>query len=87
MMKLRSSSELPDDEGTVFITVVPDAPFQVLGRRWHGGLFVGSVIKRSPDRDWEELREIPENIEFVEGKEAKQLLASVAAALAMRSTH
>src|SRR5215470_11539127 len=29
----RSSGELPDNEGTAFATNVPDAPFQIVGRR------------------------------------------------------
>ena len=42
----RPSSLLPDDEGTVFVTNVPGAPFQVLGRRGKTGeLFVGRTFE------------------------------------------
>jgi len=33
LRRLRSSSELPDDVGRVFVTNVPNAPIQVMGRR------------------------------------------------------
>jgi hypothetical protein len=47
----RSSSELPDDKGTVFITNVPDAPFQIIGRRGPTGeLFVGRLTIPREDR-------------------------------------
>jgi hypothetical protein len=42
---VRPSSELADDEGTVFVTNVVGAPFQILGRRGPTGkLFVGRVF-------------------------------------------
>jgi hypothetical protein len=73
--QLRSSSELPDDAGRVFITNVPDAPLQVLGRRdpATGELCVGSVV--FPDR----LPDVapPRGVEVVTGPEAERLILAV----------
>jgi hypothetical protein len=46
--RLRWSCELPDDEEEVFLTCVPEAPFQVLGRvgEHDGRLYIGSVVPR-----------------------------------------
>jgi hypothetical protein len=44
-MTIRYTSELPEEVGTVFVTNVPGAPFQVLGRRGPTReLFVGSLV-------------------------------------------
>jgi hypothetical protein len=44
--RVRSTEELPDDVGTVFITNVPGAPFQVMGRRGPTGeLFAGRFFE------------------------------------------
>jgi len=49
--KVSSTSELPDDESTVFVTNVAESPIQILGRRNRSGkLFVGSVVS-GPPRD------------------------------------
>ena len=43
----KPTSELPHDEGTVYVTAVPDAPFQILGRRANNGEFyVGHICDR-----------------------------------------
>jgi hypothetical protein len=72
----RSSDELPDDEGTVFVTNVPDAPFQIVGRRGSTGeLFVGSLMHlrggttMSPDK----LATAPVKPEVVDGEEGRKL--------------
>ena len=41
---IRTSDELPDDVGTVFVTDVAGSWFQLVGRRCDGELFVGSVV-------------------------------------------
>ena len=74
----RPSSLLPDDEGTVFVTNVPGAPFQVLGRRGKTGeLFVGRTFE--PRGDFKE--KISEahvrGFEVVTGPEAERLIAGV----------
>jgi hypothetical protein len=77
----RSSDELPDDEGTVFVTNVPDAPFQIVGRRGPTGeLFVGNLIHlrdggttMSP----EELASSPVRVEVIAGYEAQELISDV----------
>jgi len=76
----RSSSELPDDEGTVFITNVPDAPFQIIGRRGPTGeLFVGRLTKLREDRTTlspEELAAGP-RVEVIAGEEGQRLISDV----------
>lgn len=74
----RSSSDLPDDEGTVFVTNVPGAPFQVLGRRGKTReLFVGGTFE--PDGDFKEkISEAHEHgFEVVTGPEAERLIRGV----------
>jgi hypothetical protein len=71
----RPSSQLPDDEGTVFVTNVPGAPFQVLGRRGKTGeLFVGGTFE--PGGDFKEkISEAHERgFEVVTGPEAERLI-------------
>src|ERR1700730_5440777 len=49
---MRSQSGIDDsryDAGTVFITYVPDAPFQILGRRHNGELFIASSFEVGSD--------------------------------------
>ena len=48
------SDRLPDDDGAVFVTAVPDAPLQVCGRlgrdgRWYIGTFMVVPFDRSAD--------------------------------------
>jgi hypothetical protein len=74
----RPSSQLPDDEGTVFVTNVPGAPFQVLGRRGKTGeLFVGGTFE--PDGDFKEkISEAHEHgVEIVTGPEAERLIRGI----------
>ena len=84
---MRSSSELPDDVGTVFITNVPNAPLQILGRRGPTGeLFCGSVYvpktgadKLPGDEDLAAMLEgCPVNVEIISGAEAQRAIAEVA---------
>jgi hypothetical protein len=72
--KIRSSRELPDDVGKVFVTKVPGAPLQIIGRRdpATGELLVGRLFLPSPlDRP------LPAGIEVVTGPEAEELIAAV----------
>jgi hypothetical protein len=80
---VKPTSELADDEGTVFVTDVPGAPFQVLGRRGPTGeLFVGSVLtaSRKPINE-QTCREFSTatavKVEIVTGPEAERLIAGV----------
>jgi hypothetical protein len=77
----RSSSELPDDVGTVFVTNVPDAPFQILGRRGPTGeLFVGRHLTSRDGRTTlspEELAALPFKVEVVAGAEGQKLISDV----------
>jgi hypothetical protein len=71
MTKIRSSSELPDDEGRVFVTYMPDAPFHVMGRRADSGkLFVGAIVPKEKITT-ENLRNAPVRVEVVAGREAE----------------
>jgi len=75
----RSSDELPDDEGTVFVTNVPDAPFQIIGRRGPTGeLFVGRIFtprNGGATMSSEELASAP--AEVVDGEEGRKLISDV----------
>ena len=83
--RVRSTSELLDDVGTVFITNVPGAPFQVLGRRAPTGeLFAGSLFEREAWPNGEEMierarREAGFYAELLVGEEAEQLILAIAA--------
>jgi hypothetical protein len=76
--RVRMSSELPDDVGTVFVTAVPNAPLQILGRRdpMNGELCVGSVMVAPADLPWPP-PEHPSDIELVTGPEAERLILAV----------
>jgi hypothetical protein len=77
MPKIRSTSALPDDEGRVFITYVPDAPFHVIGRRADSGeLFVTGMVPKEKITT-EDLRYVPARIEVVKGREADDLIAAL----------
>ena len=73
----RPSSELPDDEGTVFITNVPEAPFQVLGRRGTGELFVGRTFEPNGDFKKKMSEAHEHGFEVVTGPEAERLIRGV----------
>jgi hypothetical protein len=83
--KVRSTEELPDDVGTVFIRNVPRAPFQVLGRRGPAGeLFASKVLDKEAWPNGEEMveqgrREIGAVFELLDGEEAEQLIFAMAA--------
>jgi hypothetical protein len=75
---VRRSRDLPDDVGTVFVTAVPNAPIQLMGRRdpKTGELCMGSAIIRPPkDAPWPPADLPP--CELVTGPEAEQLILSV----------
>ena len=76
MPKIRSSSELPDDEGRVFVTYMPDAPFHVMGRRADSGeLFVTGIVPK--EKITTEHLEHVFRIEVVTGREAEDLIAAL----------
>ena len=82
-MTIRKSDELPDDVGTVFVTDVPGAAFQLLGRRGPTGeLFVGSVIIPPDAEDHsamsENIRQASPSLEIVSGAEAATLIEEYA---------
>jgi hypothetical protein len=78
-MTMRSSSELPDDVGTVFVTAVPGSKFQVLGRRdpRNGELCAGSLMMAPLGASDLMPPELPTPFppEFVTGPEAERLVA------------
>jgi hypothetical protein len=78
---IRSSSELADDEGTVFVTNVAGAPFQILGRRGPSGkLFVGWVFTpgKPVEQAYQECADaMGAKMEIVTGPEAERLIAGV----------
>lgn len=87
----RSSDELPDDEGTVFVTNVPGASFQIMGRRGPTGeLFAGSLMRTDQFASWlqqagRDLSEVTSHlnvpgvgrVEIVTGQEAERLISDV----------
>jgi hypothetical protein len=78
--RVRRSSELPDDVGTVFVTSVPNAPLQILGRRdpANGELCLGSIMYTPKDKPWPPVEcPLPPEIEVVTGPEAEQLILAV----------
>jgi hypothetical protein len=83
---VRRSSDLPDDEGTVFVTNVADAPIQALGRRGNNGhLYVGSVYRHRSEPAWSETAKAPpDGVEVITGAEAEELLAAIQAEVEWR---
>jgi hypothetical protein len=86
---MRSSSELPDDVGFVFMTAVSGSKFKVIGRRDpnNGELCAGLLMMVSPGEPTPSESNCPLRIEFVTGPEAEQLVAeavSHATAIAYR---
>jgi hypothetical protein len=79
--RIRSTKELPDDVRTVFITNVPGAPFQVLGRRGPTGeLFASGVYDREAWPNGGEMVEQARRlVEVLAGEEAEQLIFALAA--------
>jgi hypothetical protein len=87
---VRLSDELKDDEGTIFVTAAPGAPFQVLGRRHNGKLYVAGRFgeeekhKRGLAEGIKELaqscsKETGVAVEVVTGLEAEELIAAFSA--------
>jgi hypothetical protein len=78
-MRIKTTNELPDGEGILFLTYVPGAPFQVLGRRCEttGELYLWSIIIGTLDS----LPKIQARFgcELLKGNEAEDFLAAVAA--------
>jgi hypothetical protein len=85
---VRPSSELADDEGTVFVTDVPGAPIRIIGRRGPTGeLFVGAVGR--PGQEEQDLiaGAAARGVEVVTGPEAERLIAGVQRKLATSSNN
>jgi hypothetical protein len=84
--RLRWSSELPDDEGKVFVTCVPGAPIQVLGRigEHEGRLYIGSIATPGAGaRDFNkedlarDLAAANMRMKLVDGPDAVELIADI----------
>jgi len=78
--RIRNSNELPDDVGRVFVTAVPDAPIQLVGRRdpETGELcVVGALGPPRKDIPAPSGDDLPSYIEVVTGPEAERLILSV----------
>jgi hypothetical protein len=79
--RIRYTTELPDDVGTVFLTDVPNAPFLIHGRRdpISGELFVRNRYEAKPHMNIADLvAEIKQQhdieVEIVAGEEAERLI-------------
>jgi hypothetical protein len=84
--RLRWSCELPDNEGQVFQTCVPGAPFQVLGRigEHDGRLYIGSIATRQTNARELSKQELATQlaaanmrIRLLDGPEAVELIADI----------
>jgi hypothetical protein len=75
----RASSELPDDEGTVYYTAVPGAPFQVTGRRGKdGNLYVSGICDEDAVARVQHMHETTRwRVEIVTGPEAEALITTI----------
>jgi hypothetical protein len=75
---VRYSKDLPPDRGTVFVTAVPNAPFQILGRRdpANGELCLGEIWKPFKDAPLPP-PDLPSWLEVVTGPEAERLILAV----------
>ena len=89
--RVRNSSELPDDVGTVFVTHVQDASFQIVGRRdpATSELYVGSLLwPRGPlEQAIKDIKQEFPGTEIVTGEEAEDLIKQVMASWATVSRH
>jgi hypothetical protein len=78
--QVRFSRDLPDDVGTVFVTNVPNAPLQVMGRRdpATGELCVSNIMHPPADAspDWVTNVVLP-GVEIVTGQDAELLILSM----------
>jgi hypothetical protein len=78
--KIRRSSDLPKNEGTVFVAWSPCAPFAVMGRRYQGELYVGNMyMGANGPISLEEARNNTADlaVEFVTGNEADDLIGAL----------
>ena len=78
--RIRNSNELPDDVGRVFVTAVPDAPIQLVGRRdpeTGEPCVVGALGPPRKDIPAPSGDDLPSYIEVVTGPEAERLILSV----------
>ena len=78
-MTLRSSSELADNEGRVFVAYAPPRTLMVMGRRdpRNGDLCVSSYTRKPPEMPWEHVASPDAPYEHVTGPEAERLLDAV----------
>jgi hypothetical protein len=78
-MTPRSSSELADDEGRVFVAYAPPRTLMVMGRRdpRNGDLCVSSYTWKPPEMPWEHVASPDAPYEHVTGPEAECLLDAV----------
>src|SRR5262245_19310390 len=75
----RSSSELADDEGRVFVAYAPPRTLMVMGRRdpRNGDLCVSSYTWKPPEMPWEHIASPGAPYEHMTGPEAECLLDAV----------
>ena len=78
-MTLRSSSELADDEGRVFLAYAPPRTLMVMGRRdpRNGDLCVSRYTWKPPEMHWEHVESPDAPFERITGPEAERLLDAV----------
>jgi hypothetical protein len=83
MQSVRFSKDLPDNFGTLFVTDVRNASFQIFGRRYNGELYVTTCCALEPgSRIVDEIDdEILGAVEIVAGAEAEQLVQAMRAVL------
>jgi hypothetical protein len=79
MQPVRFSIGLPDNVGTLFVTDDQNAPFQIIGRRYNGELFVTACFFDNPgssivDKIDDEIRGA---VEIVAGIEGEQLIEAM----------
>jgi hypothetical protein len=83
---MKSSDDLPDDEGTMFIAWSPNANFAVSGRRGRDGeLYVGSIYRdasmstlKGVKHSIEQIKSTGVDVELVTGAEADKLFTEMA---------
>jgi len=82
---MKSSDDLPDDEGTMFIAWSPNANFAVSGRRGRDGeLYVGSIYQdasmstlKGVKHSIEQIKSTGVDVELVTGAEADKLFSEL----------
>jgi hypothetical protein len=91
---MKSTDDLPDDEGTMFIAWSPNANFAVSGRRGRDGeLYVGSIYQdasmstlKGVEHSIEQIKSTGVDVELVTGAEADKLFTEMALRLQMSGT-